>query len=160
MAISDTDFDSRFPGMKLEDHLALARAPRLPPEKQWWNVPAKYAAAKRIKEEILRDYPGHDDAGDARRHAELSRRMASEIDPITALLAGVTHEIDNTMPPWFTQWPHADQNWHGQRWPERNMDLHNNAEGLRAAAERRPVNPRNLQTLPARTSKPLKPYGT
>lgn len=135
-----------------------------PPEKQWWNFAAKYDAAKRIKAEVLRDYPGWNDDGDALRHAELSRRLASEVDPVTAYLAGGSHEIDNTIPEsWQTFAPpflkeHAKDNWHGQGKAERLMDLRNNAEGRRAAAERRPVDPTRLQTRPGDAAPTAAPY--
>lgn len=134
------------------------------PERQWWNLPAKYAAAQRIKEEALATYPGHNDAGDALRHAELSRRLASEIDPTTAYLAGVTHELENTIPERLVRfapssmWAHAEENWHGQGTPERLMDDRNNAEGRRAAREHRPVDPTRLQTSPAGPPAPGAPY--
>jgi hypothetical protein len=138
--------------------------PRVPPEKQWWNLPAKYHAAERIKAEVLRDYPGWNNAGDAARHAELSRRMASEIDPLTSYVAGVAHEIDNTIPgswarfaPGFMK-AHAEENWHGQDKAERDMDLRNNAEGRRAAAEHRPVDPARLQDSPNGPPAPGAPY--
>lgn len=127
------------------------------PAKQWWNVPAKYHAAKTIKDEMLSRFPGWNNAGDAQRHAELSRRMAVEIDPITAAAAGYAHELDNSIPsqasrlipPWLPQLhEHARQNWRGQGAPEMKMDLRNNAEGRRAARSGRPVNPANLQTAP------------
>jgi len=98
MAISDTPFDSPIPGLTLEDHLTLARAPRLRPEKQWWNVVAKKAKAEQIAQEernrsILlaheRGLPdAHDNEFDARRHAAWSQRMVTEIDPVSARLFG------------------------------------------------------------------------
>jgi hypothetical protein len=161
MAISDTRLDVRIPGMSLDDYVALSRAPRRTPAQQWWNLPAKYRAAQRIKHEMLRDFPGHDDQGDALRHAELSRRLAVEIDPVTSALAGFMHEIDNSIPRPAEPRPgsHADENWWGQRWPERNMDIHNNTEGIRAALEGRPVDPANLQVRPVTPPQPLWPYG-
>jgi hypothetical protein len=164
MAISDTPQDARV-GMSLRELATLDRAPKLPPEKEWWNLPAKYRAVQRIKGEMLRQFPGHDDGGDAVRHAELSRRMAVDIDPVTAAAAGLMHEIDNTVPrAWVPSRPaivhrHADENWWGQRWPERDMDMHNNLEGLRAGMSHRPIDRRVLQTRPAQASAPLPPYG-
>ncbi|MDB5476494.1 MAG: hypothetical protein JWP49_2005 [Phenylobacterium sp.] len=145
-------FAGRGPLLSLEDHAALAKAPKLPPE--WWNLPAKYDAAAQIKDEVLRDYPGWNDAGDARRHAELSRRLDSEIDPLTAMAAGYAHEIENTIPgSWQRFAPpalreHARQNWHGQPPSEAMMDLRNNVEGRRAAEQGRSVDPRGLQVSP------------
>lgn len=115
------------------------------------GLEAKIRAAERIKAEMLRDFRGHNDAGDALRHAELSRRLASQIDPGTAYLAGVAHEIENSLPvSWQRFAParlreHAAENWHGQDPAEARMDLNNNAEGRRAAWEGRPVDPNRLQ---------------
>ena len=135
-----------------------------PPEKQWWNLPAKYEAARRIKDETLRQYPGWNNPGDATRHAELSRRKASEIDPVTAYVASATHELDNSFPadwarfaPGFLK-AHARENWHGQPAAERLMDERNNAEGRRAAREHRSVAPRRLQTGPDGPVPPGAPY--
>lgn len=141
-------------------------APKTPAQ-EFWNLPAKYAAAKRIKGEVLAAYPGWNNAGDAARHAELSRRMATEIDPVTAAAAGLAHELDNTIPAipdaliHLVPGPlrrHAEENWHGQRRPEWDMDMHNNAEGIWAALNRRPVDPRNLQTSPAGPQPGPEPY--
>jgi hypothetical protein len=144
-------------------HGPQTRAPT-PPEKQWWNLGAKYEAADRIKGEMMRDFHGHNDGGDALRHAELSRRLASEIDPVTSYLAGVTHEIENGIPaqlapfaPRFMR-EHAKENWHGQGRPERLMDDRNNAEGRRAAREGRAVDPSRLQISPSGPVPPDAPY--
>jgi hypothetical protein len=157
MAVSNTPPSAR---LTLHEQAALARAPRKP-QQQWWNIPAKYEAAKRIKGEVLESYPGRNDAGDAMRHAELSRRMATEIDPVTSTLAGLFHEIDNSIPEKYVQaMPpgplrrHARENWWGPNDAERDMDLHNNREGLRAAREGRAVNPANLRLAPAPTPTP------
>jgi uncharacterized protein DUF6973 len=166
MAISDTRFDARFPGMTLEDHLALARVPRLAPEKQWWNVPAKYAKAKQIADDerrrsILEAHAAgfadaHDNRFDAMRHARWSQRMSTEIGPVSARLFGAVHEFENGLPSpeTLSRW-HAPsglqdlaalRDWHEQPEAEGLMDRRNNAEGRRAAAQGRTINPGNLQT--------------
>lgn len=147
MAISDTKFDVRFPRMTLEDHLALARAPKLPAHQRWWNVPAKLVRAHQIAaEERERSFRQarqrgegrpHNDELDAMRHARWSQRMASEIDPVTAAMAGTAHEVDN----WLSGQPHEEE----------LMDRRNNEEGRRAAIEGRPINPDRLQLRVGRT---------
>ena len=143
-------------GLTMAAH-GIAPGPASDPEKQWWNLPAKYKAAERIKGEMLRDYPGRNDAGDAARHAELSRRMTAEIDPMTASVAGWAHEAENLLPPLpprvTRQLPeglraHIEDNWHAEGWPELRMDLHNNAVGVDAGLHGRPIDPRKLQTRP------------
>ena len=80
-------------GLTLEEQAVLAQAPRLPPEKQWWNLPAKIAAGTRISDEESHKFAGrHNDGGDAMRHAEWSQRMATDIGPIFSGLAGLYHE--------------------------------------------------------------------
>jgi hypothetical protein len=125
------------------------------PAKQWWNIPAKYAAARQIeKEERAKFTDHHNDAGDAMRHAEWAQRTAAAAGPIFTTVAGFGHELENTLP---TGWaPDA----HGQHAPERNMDLHNNAEGIRAAVEGRPIGPASLQLGPVYPDgRPPDPYG-
>jgi hypothetical protein len=113
--------------------IASGQAPTLA-ARQPWNLPAKYEAAKRIAAETLAAHHGWNDAGDAQRHAELSRRMTSEIGPVSASLIGIEHEIEGAM--------------QGQPWPEATMDLMNNAKGIRAGLSGRPVDPRRLQNEP------------
>jgi hypothetical protein len=145
----------------------IAAGKAIDPARRWWNLPAKYAAADRIKNEVLQKYPGWNNAGDALRHAELSRRMADEIGPVTSAVAGLAHELENTIPapssdrlkgapPWGRD--HIQSNWHGQRRPEWDMDLHNNAAGIRAALLGRPVDPASLQTRPNYGGLPPQPY--
>jgi hypothetical protein len=138
-----------------DNALVLAAAPS--PAKQWWNIPAKDAAAHQIADEELHEYPGRNDIGDAMRHARWSQRMATEIDPVSAKLAGAEHEIVNlaqaagavagrhlmrraAVPVEITSMPQAVA--------ESIMDLHNNAEGRRAAEEGRPIDPSRLTILP------------
>ena len=151
-------------GLTPEEQAMMARAPRLSPAHEFWNFPAKIAAAERIKSDVLRDYPGWNNAGDAMRHAELSRRMATEIDPLFSRVAGAAHEIENTIPSGWVRFApgfmkeHARENWHGQGTPERLMDERNNAEGRLAAREHRPVDPTHLQTSPDGPVPPGAPY--
>ena len=111
----------------------------LPPARQWWNLQAKIDLGTRIGDEERMIYIGHqNDPEDALRHAEWSRRMAEDIGPIFSGVAGLGHEIQNTL------------GWGAPRQPlnEAIMDMHNNAEGIRSSREKRPINPRQLQTRP------------
>lgn len=134
------------------------------PAQQWWNLPAKEAAGRRIAAEEQAKFRGHhNDAGDAMRHAEWSQRMANEIDPVFSRLAGYEHEGENILgavadiiprvgrvispsayPPRTSPIPSL-----GQTLAESRMDLHNNAVGIDAATARRPIAPSALQVRPA-----------
>jgi hypothetical protein len=105
-------------------------APQVDPS--CWEL--DFDKANEIADEMLNKYPGHNDLGDAMRHAEWSKRMSEEINPATSYLAGLGHEIDNLRK--------------GGSWNETRMDLHNNREGRRAAKEGREINPDNLVTSP------------
>lgn len=127
--------------------------------KRWWDLPAKYQWTGQIANEELERYPPHiftDDAGDAMRHAEWQRRSAEVAGPAVPYLVGLAHEADalafnaleksrtrsapvagGTPPPTT-----------GEIMDRVRMDLHNNAEGLRAARERRRVDVSKLQTAP------------
>ena len=141
MAISDTPFDAHPLGLILPERTALDRAPRTPPERQWWNLPGKFGRAQAIGEEgaararrvsRAQGLPNsHNNAYDAVRHARWSQRMANEIGPVTATVAGYAHELRGML--------------HGQPGAEARMDPRNNAEGRRAADERRAIRPENLQ---------------
>ncbi|HEX7887170.1 MAG TPA: hypothetical protein VF474_14430, partial [Phenylobacterium sp.] len=132
--------------------------------RQWWNVPAKYAKAQQIADDERRRSTeaataggarAHNNRFDAMRHAEWSRRMATEIDPISARVFGAAHELEGAMPSpqtlqtwgaprWLREVAQA-RDWHDQPEAEALMDVRNNAEGRRAAAEGRAINPANLQ---------------
>jgi hypothetical protein len=103
-----------------------------------------YGRAQEIGIELLKEYPGHNDADDAIRHAEWNRRMFSEIGPFTALSAGLGWEVAGIV--------------NGQPWRETLMDLHNNAEGRIAAAQARSVNPRDLVMQPGQVGSIYNPY--
>ena len=142
-----------------------AGAQPTPPEKQWWNLPAKIAAGHRIADEELQrsrtlapNHDPHNDAYDAMRHARWSSRMANEIDPVFAQAAGVQHEGANLLESLWKNpaartgvWsPEAGRTVTSipQTVAESIMDLRNNAEGLRAAREGRPIDPARLTWPP------------
>jgi hypothetical protein len=151
-------------GLTLEEQAALAQAPRLAPEKQWWNLAAKKAAGERIGHEEDRKFAGrHNDAGDAMRHAEWSQRMATDIGPIFSGRAGLYHEGDNLAHAVAGQYGKAyDPLLKGdataynvpehpsitQTLSESGMDLWNNAQGIAAALAGHPIDPSRLQTRP------------
>ncbi len=85
----------------------------------------RYKQAKQIASEMLDAHPGVDDMGDARRHAEWSRRMTSEIGRGRAWLYGTGWEIKG----WFEE---GDLE-------ATMMDLENNATGRRAGAKCREI---------------------
>lgn len=129
------------------DARAQVASPARPPEKQWWNLPAKIEAGRHIAREEARPRH-HNDHEDGMRHANWSRRMATEIGPVFSALAGVEHEIENTLPTWAG----------GDGLPpsEAAMDLVNNFEGLTAWASDRPVNPTRIRDSPISIRRPLK----
>ncbi|WP_309091110.1 DUF6973 domain-containing protein [Phenylobacterium sp.] len=160
--------------MTLEDHLALARAPRRNPHEQWWNLPAKKAEGERIaKEEAARakqlngGLPPHNTMGDAVRHARWSKRMAEEIDPVFARLAGAQHEADNLITSVLQNagaqlglLPKSLRSGRTlssvpQTFSESLMDMRNNAEGLRAARGGRAIDPAQLQPYPTKPTREL-----
>ncbi|TAJ70700.1 MAG: hypothetical protein EPO51_16555 [Phenylobacterium sp.] len=142
MAISDTEASARALGLSLRERAELSRAPKLKPEKQFWNLPAKLDRARAIADEEGRAAWGaaraqgvsrpHNNALDAQRHARWSERMAREIDPVTSFLVGTGHELAEMFQPRA----------------EALMDFRNNAEGRRAAREGRPIDPTRLQATP------------
>lgn len=87
--------------------------------------------AKLIADEVRSDRPGHNNMGDAQRHAEWSRRMYEEINPITSILVGYGHELDGLI-------------YGEQPINEMLMDLHNNAVGRAAAASGVPIDQSEL----------------
>ena len=176
MPLSDDEFHSRFPRLRLKDYVALARAPRLQPEKQWWNLPAKYQAVDRIAEEegprsiLLARQAGlkgaRNNIYDAERHARWSGRMAREVDPITAVVAGYGHEAKNLIEgAWRAGYYYATRGAHEARyraegrptprmaqvWDEIQRDSRNNATGRATANSGRPIPRGSLQTLPGAT---------
>jgi hypothetical protein len=108
----------------------------VPASETWWDpkdfLPG-YSRAKEISEEEKARHRGWNNAEDAARHAEWSRRVSKEIGPFWAWAYGLGHEYE-------------DWRDHDQPWDEALMDLHNNKEGRAAAREGRPIRPRSLRT--------------
>jgi hypothetical protein len=119
---------------------------------EWWNIAGNMQRAHQIGMEDLgkRSGPGtHNTMEDAMRHAEWMRRTTEETNQLTALLAGLGHELQNLS--------------QGGALKESLMDLHNNAQGIRAGRERKPVDRDSLQNLtgpkrPKRGPKGYKSY--
>jgi len=103
------------------------------------RLPHSLDQAKVIGDEIQRKIPGWNDMGDARRHAEWSARMQAELGTLPAVVAGYGHEFDGA-------WKFL-RNGRLPPFQEHLMDLHNNAEGRRAAREGRPIDPAKLTVL-------------
>ena len=103
-----------------------------------------YSKARQIAQQELAKNTGHNDASDARRHSEWSRRMYDEIGPFTAWSTGIGYELKGL--------------WDGQPLNECRMDLHNNQEGRDAASDGRSVDPGNLITSPTGPNPGYNPY--
>ena len=103
--------------------------------KGWNSFKEKYfpdvERARLIGDEVLESLPGHNDMGDAQRHAEWSRRMYKEINPITSIIVGYGHELDGLIN-------------RAQPMNEMLMDLHNNAVGRAAATSGVPIDQSQL----------------
>lgn len=103
--------------------------------KRWWDIPAKVAVGERIaNEEKARHVGHHNDARDALRHAEWSRRMADEVGPVFSTVVGVEHELEGLM--------------RFQPLSESVMDMINNGEGVASSVARRPIDRSTLQEAP------------
>jgi len=129
-----------------------------------WDIPAKMEIAHQIrKEEEDRSWASgagrpHNDARDAMRHARWSQRTAQAAGPIFAEAAGIAHEAENFVDsvrkhrrligPYGQAGKPGMPPPPGETMDEIRMDLHNNAEGRRAAREGRPINAAKLQTRP------------
>lgn len=106
-----------------------------------WDLPAKWTASQRIAWDEKRLHAPHqNDVDDAKRHAEWAQRSSDVAGPMFTTAAGIAHEIKNMMPPAIG----GD----GEPYPEAIMDLNNNAEGVRASQEGRPIDPRRLLEQP------------
>jgi hypothetical protein len=138
--------------LSLSDIAALAQAPRIvggrPPGPplpagagQFWNLSAKVAAANQIYQEELHRIHGHNNSGDAMRHAEASRRLADAAGPMFAGAAGLGHEFIDFLPSLI----HGG---HSQPLSEGLMDLKNNSQGINASVHGLPIDPAQLQTKP------------
>ena len=119
-----------------------ATPPPAPPRRiPMWDLPAKWTASQRIAWDEKRLHAPHqNDLDDAKRHAEWAQRSSNVAGPVFTTAAGIAHEIKNMLPPAIG----GD----GQPFPEAIMDLHNNAEGVRAFQEGRPINPQRLLDQP------------
>lgn len=92
------------------------------------------------------------------RHARWSQRTAQAAGPIFAEVAGVAHEVDNLIDsvrkhrtiigPYERTGQPGMPPTPGETVIESRMDLHNNAEGRRAAREGRQIDPSKLQDRP------------
>ena len=149
------------PSLTLHEQAALANAPKQKSlearAKRWWDLPAKTQVTRQIGDRMLAVFPPDvyaDDAGDALRHGEWQRQSARAVGPTYANAAGLAHEADALVDSFrvhvLGQEPHLRSTVPtvGQVIPRIRMDLHNNAEGRRAAAEGRPVDMSRLQTYP------------
>ena len=104
-------------------------APKRPPE---WRIP-DIERAKTIRREGDA-MPGHNDEGDAFRHAETARRLSEALGPVVT--------------DWLGQLQEYRQAIEGQPWDETMMDIDSNGEGVRAYREGRPVDRNRLQSRP------------
>jgi hypothetical protein len=133
------------PLLSLSDMAALAQAPGIagtapaPQEQplpagagQFWNLPAKFAAANQIYKEELHRVHGHNDAGDAMRHAEASRRLADAAGPVFTAAAGLGHELIDFLPSFIP-------GGHSQPLSEGLMDMMNNSQGIDASVHGLPI---------------------
>jgi hypothetical protein len=97
-----------------------------------------------------------DNRFDAERHAQTSHRMTQLLGPHLAALGGYGVEAAGLAGNLVKNARElADPQYRapsfGAELSSTRMDLHNNAEGRRAAVEGRPVDPRRLQIAPDRT---------
>lgn len=128
-----------------------------------WDIPAKIEIAEQIADEELRRAGpfAHNNTDDAQRHARWSQRTAQAAGPIFAEAAGIAHEAQNvfdSVRAHGVSGPYEPQDrgparprlppTPGETIDESRMDLRNNAEGRRAALERRQIDPGRLQTAP------------
>jgi len=107
---------------------------RQAPAKHWWNLPAKVAKGMSIAAEEEARRPGRNNASDAMRHAEWSRRMTEEIGPAFSMAVGGVNEAVGLAL--------------GHPLAESVMDMRNNAEGIEAGQQHRAVDGRRLQDRP------------
>lgn len=119
-----------------------------------WDLPAKMEVARTIMRDERRRSQDHNGPGDAMRHARASQRLTQATGPIFAEIAGAAHEVEDIgrsiarhgfVGPYDTGGIPTP----GQTIDEIPMDLHNNAEGRRAAMEGREIDPARLRTRPS-----------
>lgn len=123
--------------------------------RRFYDIPAKVAVARRIEDEERRRAGRHrNDIIDAQRHARWSKGTAEAAGPIFAEMAGIGHEAENiveSLRNHGVSGPYERKGGPpplGQALDEVRMDLRNNAEGRRAARERREIDPSRLQDAP------------
>ena len=133
--------------------------------RRFWDIPAKVQVSRQIRDEEYErarqesraggSFPPHNDIYDAQRHARWSKRTAEAAGPMFASAVGVLHELDNigqaagrTAEAVFTEKPYDRRTGLIQTLRELPMDLHNNAEGVRAAEEGRAIDPARLRLRP------------
>jgi hypothetical protein len=102
----------------------------------------------------------HNDEQDALRHAEWSKQMADELGPGFSTLAGLQHEIKDLIPRFRFEGRWRVGPFRGphirvatkQPFAEGIMDMRNNAEGIAASVQDRPIDRSRLQVSPTRPS--------
>lgn len=109
-------------------------APDRPAE---WRIPDLVGAFEVFKKGF--EMPGHNDESDALRHAETARLLSEKLGPALTDFLGRNREYLEAL--------------QGQPRGETAMDINDNAEGVAAYRERRPVNVKNLQTSPGPNSR-------
>ncbi len=91
------------------------------------NTPSTYDEVMRISNEVLEQYPGKNNYGDAMRHSIWSQGMSTEINPVVSAGVGLLNEAlgvtigDSTL-------------------GEARMDLINNLEGINSSINNRAIN--------------------
>lgn len=129
-----------------------------------WDIGAKLELSRQIADEELLiskqramargQNHAHNDDLDAMRHARWSQRTAAAAGPVFANLAGIAHEAENLAESVVAHgravgpYEPGRRSTPGETIDEIRMDLHNNAEGRRAAREGRPIDPARLQASP------------
>lgn len=122
------------------------------------SLPRKLGRAQAIADEASRRHlHQHNNGRDALRHAEWSKQMADELGAGFSRAVGLAHEVEGFIPSLERG---KDAHWrdlrvptyqlHVQPWSEAEMDMRNNAEGIAASIEGRPIDPRRLQNAPRR----------
>src|SRR4051812_649242 len=71
----------------------LVDGPATAPEKQPWNLVAKYRVSNDLATELKKAHQGRNNHDDALRHAEWSKGMTEKVGPIWSAAAGAAHEV-------------------------------------------------------------------
>jgi len=119
-----------------------------------WDMPAKMEIARKIMRDERRRSEDHNGPGDAMRHARASQRLTQAIGPVFAEIAGAAHEVEDIGQSIARHGLVGPYDIGGIPTPSQTineipMDLHNNAEGRRAAREGRAIDPARLRTRPS-----------